>query len=161
MTILRTLTKTPKPAVFVAAAMSVPALLGLALPGSAHADLVVCNNTPHAVRVAVGYSTVKGLTSGGWWDLKPNGCKRMVGDDEVADRTRYWVYAEEIGGGHTWEGDMDMCTTKVRSPFTVRRAGCADRGFVVHNFYELVAPSGSMTTHLRLNGGRGNMDDNQ
>lgn len=164
MPILRNSMKMPVRAVFIAAAMTIPTLFGLALPGSAHADLSVCNNTSETVRVAAGYSAVEGLVSGGWWIINPNGCARVVGDDEVADRTRYWVYAEEVGGGDVWEGgtengDMEMCTAA--SPFTIHVDGCADRGFVVHNFSALVAPSGSMRTHIRHSGGGGNIDDNQ
>jgi uncharacterized membrane protein len=147
-------------ALVIASGISFPSLLALALPGAAHADLTLCNNSGEMVRVAVGYSAADGPVSGGWWTFDPNECGRLVSDDQVVDRTTYWVYAEQLDGGGTWEGDMRMCTTRQKSPFTIHLAGCADRGFVVHNFSEVAAPHGNVTTHLRSSGGRGNIDDN-
>ena len=51
---------------------------------------------------------------------------------------------------------MDMCTTRQKSPFTVYRAGCADRGFIVRNFAHVESASGNTTTHLR--DGNNNID---
>jgi len=109
-------------ALVIASGISFPSLLALALPGAAHADLTVCNNSGEMVRVAVGYSAADGPVSGGWWTFDPNECGRLVSDDQVVDRTTYWVYAEQLDGGGTWEGTCACAPRgkKARSLSTLR-----------------------------------------
>lgn len=120
--------------------------IALAVP--AQADLTVCNKTAGRVRVAVGYVHPQGdFQTEGWWTLGPCGdCKYVVDEDDTSDPHNYWVFAREVDGSGTWEGNSTLCTG--RSPFKIRGRNCEARGLTTRQFMHVQSSAPSHTTNL-------------
>ncbi|WP_332065773.1 DUF1036 domain-containing protein [Bartonella sp. CB189] len=100
----------------------------------AKADFRVCNNTQHSVGVALGYRTLSGWVSEGWWVIPDAGCKTLV-DGALSSRF-YYLYAEGSHKKNSWPGPITMCVKD--SQFTIQGVhDCFARGFQKAGFKEI------------------------
>jgi uncharacterized membrane protein len=139
-------------ALVTASAMSVPALLALAMPSSAHADFTVCNETSRKVQVAVAFIDrgENEMVSKGWYFVNPNGCDLLVATSQTTDPTGYYFYAHDVDGSNVWQGDAEFCTTSAK--FTIvapdDRYACQHNGGEYQSFTFVEAPSGNFRQRL-------------
>lgn len=104
------------------------------LPGSARADLRLCNQTASKVGVTLGYRDAQGWVTEGWWDLKPRSCETLQKGALAAQF--YYVYAVDYTRGGEWGGRAMMCTRD--TAFTIRGVeDCLARGFDRNGFIEV------------------------
>ncbi len=67
-------------------------LLSCSFAVLAKADFRVCNSTQQSVGVALGYRTLSGWVSEGWWVVPETGCKTLI-EGPLFSRF-YYFYAE-------------------------------------------------------------------
>lgn len=115
-------------------------LLGLSLlffpvlPGSAKADLRLCNKTESKVGVAIGYKDKTDWITEGWWNLDSNSCETLVPGALVS--RYYYIYAIDYDQSGEWGGRAFMCTRE--KEFTIRGIeDCVARGFERTGFFEI------------------------
>jgi uncharacterized membrane protein len=108
--------------------------LVLGWPGSARADLRMCNLTESRVGVSLGYRDSTGWVTEGWWNIAPRGCEILLKGDLSA--RFYYVYAIDYDRGGDWSGRSFMCTRE--REFTIRGVeDCLARGFDRTGFFEI------------------------
>ncbi len=116
--------------------LGIAAALMLLQPGSARADLKLCNETSSRVGIAIGYkdkSTGDWVTEG-WWNILSHACETML--PGVLQARFYYVHAIDYDRGGAWSGKDKMCTAG--KSFTIRGVGnCSDRGLEQTGFYEV------------------------
>ena len=62
------------------------------VPGIAHADFHLCNNTGSRVGIAIGYKDPEGTwVTEGWWNLASRSCETVLKGTLVA--RYYYIYA--------------------------------------------------------------------
>lgn len=118
-------------------------LLSVAEPGSAQADLKLCNTTTSRIGVVIGYKDDKGWTTEGWWNIPSNACWTLIKGELVA--RYYYVHAIDYDRPGVWDrnetsssnsGEFFMCTED--KSFVIRGAGrCEERGFNRTRFFEV------------------------
>ncbi|EJF97748.1 DUF1036 domain-containing protein [Bartonella taylorii] len=100
----------------------------------AKADFRVCNMTQQAVGVALGYRTLSGWVSEGWWMVPVTECKTLI-DGPLASRF-YYFYAEGAQKKGNWPGSVTMCVQD--SQFTIQGVhDCFPRGYQKAEFKEI------------------------
>ncbi len=100
----------------------------------AKADFRVCNNTQQSVGVALGYPTLAGWVSEGWWVLPEAGCKTLI-EGPLSSRF-YYFYAEGAQKKSNWSGSITMCVQD--SQFTIQGVhDCFPRGYQKAEFKEI------------------------
>jgi len=130
---LRKLTQSARLAQTVMALASL-LVIGLALPGPAHAELKLCNSTSSRIGVAIGYKDKDGWVSEGWWNVDSQSCALLI-NDKLRARF-YYVYAFDYDKGGEWGGPIPMCTNDVE--FTIKGIeNCDGRGFKKSGFFEV------------------------
>ena len=115
-------------ALFVVAAI-------MLMPGIAHADFHLCNNTGSRVGIAVGYKDPEGTwVTEGWWNLSARSCETVLKGTLVA--RYYYIYAIDYDRGGEWSGQAFMCTRD--KEFTIQGTqDCLARGFDKTGFFEV------------------------
>ncbi|WP_342636847.1 DUF1036 domain-containing protein [Enterovirga rhinocerotis] len=104
------------------------------MPGSARADLRMCNNTESRVGVSLGYRDASGWVTEGWWNLKGRTCETLVRGELSAKY--FYVYAVDYDRGGEWNGRSFMCTRE--REFVIRGVeDCLARGFDRSGFIEI------------------------
>ena len=105
----------------------------LASPGSARADLRLCNAAMSRVSVSIGYTDGQTWVTEGWWNLKSNACETLLRGPLAAEY--YYVYAMDERGGE-WKGKAFMCTSD--REFKIEgRQDCFVRGYERTGFFEV------------------------
>lgn len=95
----------------------------------------VCNDTPNAISIALGYRAERGWQSEGWWVANAGECKTIFSGD-VAARRYYYIYAADDVSGGTWDGNFYMCTRD--ETFTIFDIDdCLARGYERTGFFEV------------------------
>ncbi|MBX4335852.1 DUF1036 domain-containing protein [Bartonella raoultii] len=98
------------------------------------ADFRVCNTTQQSVGVAVGYRTLSGWVSEGWWVVPMTECKTLI-DGPLSSRF-YYFYAEGAQKKGNWSGSVTMCVQD--SQFTIQGVhDCFPRGYQKAEFKEI------------------------
>ncbi|EJF78477.1 hypothetical protein MCO_00661 [Bartonella sp. DB5-6] len=109
-------------------------LLFFPLVNFAKADFRVCNMTQQPVGVALGYRTLSGWVSEGWWMVPVTECKTLI-DGPLASRY-YYFYAEGAQKKGNWPGSVTMCVQD--SQFTIQGVhDCFPRGYQKAEFKEI------------------------
>ena len=72
--------------------------------------------------------------SEGWWHTPAKTCAELLSG--ALDARYYYLYATD-GSFGTWDGDKVFCVGVTEKFSTVRRAGCAARGFDSRGFFEI------------------------
>lgn len=106
------------------------ALCLIALP--AWAGFKLCNHSPHAVKVALGYFDGTAWTSRGWWTVTPKTCQELVSGPLQA--RYYYVYAND-GGAGSWDGHNGFCVAASASFVIKGRADCEGHGYDRKGFF--------------------------
>jgi len=103
-------------------------------PTTAGEGLQICNETPEAQSVSIGYQGEdEKWTSEGWWNIDPNACATVVAG---ALTKRYFYYRTEVDGGPFEGGRFTFCT----SPQVYTIAGdsdCEARGYESEQFAQI------------------------
>ncbi|WP_455480597.1 DUF1036 domain-containing protein [Bartonella sp. B12(2025)] len=100
----------------------------------AKADFRVCNTTQQPVGVALGYRTLSGWVSEGWWVVPVTGCKTLI-EGPLSSRF-YYFYAEGAQKKGTWSGSITMCVQD--SQFVIQGVhDCFPRGYQKAAFKEI------------------------
>ncbi|GAA5095761.1 DUF1036 domain-containing protein [Bartonella acomydis] len=100
----------------------------------AKADFRVCNTTQQSVGVALGYRTLSGWVSEGWWVVPETGCKTLI-EGPLSSRF-YYFYAEGVQKKRNWAGSITMCVQD--SQFTIQGVhDCFPRGYQKAEFKEI------------------------
>ncbi|WP_455476915.1 DUF1036 domain-containing protein [Bartonella sp. B41] len=100
----------------------------------AKADLRICNTTQQPVGVALGYRTLSGWVSEGWWVIPITECKTLI-EGPLSSRF-YYFYAEGAQKKGGWPGSVTMCVQD--SQFTIKGVhDCFARGFQKAGFKEI------------------------
>ncbi len=99
----------------------------------ARADFRVCNGTQNLVGVALGYRTIEGWKSEGWWQISPTSCETII-NGPLSSRF-YYLYAEDSVNGGRWGGDIDMCVAEDAFEI-VGVHDCFTRGYMRMGFEE-------------------------
>lgn len=100
----------------------------------ARADFRVCNTTQEPVGVAIGYRTLSGWVSEGWWVVPVTECKTLL-EGPLSSRF-YYFYAEDAQKKGVWPGAVTMCVKD--SQFTIDGVhDCFTRGFQKAGFKEI------------------------
>jgi uncharacterized membrane protein len=122
------------PSLTLARAVLVAAALML-LPGTAHADFHLCNNSGSRVGVAIGYKDPEGTwVTEGWWNLSARSCETVLKGTLVA--RYYYIYAIDYDRGGEWSGQAYMCTRD--KEFTIQGTqDCLARGYDKTGFFEV------------------------
>jgi uncharacterized membrane protein len=98
-----------------------------ALP--AEAQFTVCNQSPKAARVALGYWDNVDYVTEGWWTVLPGGC--TVTHPERLIRQWYYIYgetdADSSGSYDVWSGATPLCVSRPESFKIVGKADCDTR----------------------------------
>ena len=128
---------------FYAAAMVTPrlapltlaaCLAALALPGTARAELAVCNQSFDVVNVAIGQDVNDEFQTEGWWTIGPNQCANVV-KTELTSRYIY-IYAQDVFGQPILPGTTQMCISPRK--FVIRGiTECWSRGDISAGFIEV------------------------
>ncbi len=106
----------------------------IVVPGSAFADLRVCNQTQSTISIAFGYRADSGWQSEGWWVAGPEACA-VVYQGDLSARYYYLYAVDDIGGG-AWDGSVYMCTQD--PSFTIFGVeDCLARGYERTGFFEI------------------------
>ncbi len=106
----------------------------LAFPGSARADLRLCNQTESRVGVAIGYKNQATWMTEGWWNIPANSCATIVPGSLVS--RFYYIYAIDYDEGGVWGGGAEMCTRD--KMFTIEGIeDCIARGYERTGFFEV------------------------
>ncbi len=109
-------------------------LLLCSFVGLARADFRVCNTTQQSVGVALGYRTLSGWVSEGWWVVPETGCKTLI-EGPLSSRF-YYLYAEGAQKKSNWSGSVTMCVQD--SQFTIQGVhDCFPRGYQKAEFKEI------------------------
>jgi uncharacterized membrane protein len=105
------------------------------LPGKAHADFHLCNNTGSRVGIAIGYKDPEGAwVTEGWWNLSARSCETVLKGTLVA--RYYYIYAIDYDRGGEWSGQAFMCTRD--KEFTIQGTqDCLARGYDKTGFFEV------------------------
>lgn len=104
-----------------------------AVPGLAHADLRLCNNTSSRVSISLAYTDGQAWVTEGWWNMKANACDTLLRGPLAAEY--YYVYGMDESGGE-WKGKTYMCTRD--HEFRIEgRQDCYVRGFDRTGFFEI------------------------
>ncbi len=104
-----------------------------AVPGVAHADLRLCNNTSSRVSISLAYTDGQAWVTEGWWNMKANACDTLLRGPLAAEY--YYVYGMDESGGE-WKGKTYMCTRD--HEFRIEgRQDCYVRGFDRTGFFEI------------------------
>ncbi|CAF26665.1 DUF1036 domain-containing protein [Bartonella quintana] len=112
----------------------VSVLLLFPLVNFAKADFRVCNTTQRPVGVALGYRTLSGWVSEGWWTVPVTGCKTLI-EGPLSSRF-YYFYAEGAQKKGSWLGSVTMCVQD--SQFTIEGVhDCFPRGYQKAEFQEI------------------------
>lgn len=82
---------------------------GVIAPGSARAELTVCNKTTAPVIFAVAFETTQDLVSQGWWTIMPDQCQIAI--SVPLDRQFYYHYAVSQELKVEWRGNFNFCTS--------------------------------------------------
>jgi len=102
------------------------------LPGTAAAQLHMCNETPELRSFAIGYKDGADWTSEGWWSVAPGECKTVRGQ---ALRHAYFYYRATADGAFKGQG-YKFCTSP--DPFTiVGDSDCESRGYARDDFSQI------------------------
>lgn len=102
--------------------------------GLARADFRVCNMTEESVGVALGYRTLSGWVSEGWWVIPITECKTLL-KGPLSSRF-YYFYAEDAQKRGSWLGSVNMCVKD--SQFMIKGVNdCFARGFQKAGFKEV------------------------
>ncbi|MET3559355.1 putative membrane protein [Bartonella japonica] len=100
----------------------------------AKADFRVCNATQQSVGVALGYPTLSGWVSEGWWVVPVTECKTLI-EGPLSSRF-YYFYAEGSQKKGNWAGSVTMCVQD--SQFTIQGVhDCFPRGYQKAEFKEI------------------------
>ncbi|WP_455481846.1 DUF1036 domain-containing protein [Bartonella sp. B35(2025)] len=100
----------------------------------AKADFRVCNTTQQPVGVALGYRTLSGWVSEGWWVVPITECKTLI-EGPLSSRF-YYFYAESAQKKGGWPGSIAMCVQD--SQFIIQGVhDCFARGFQKVGFKEI------------------------
>ena len=131
------------------------AVVALACPAEARAELQMCNQTLNLYNVAVGYFTGAGcderhldkmncfLKTTGWWNLPANGCVSVFKWD--LENKYYYVFATDIYGEDAVTGKTELCV-KINSKFEIeipfsdaeaKAPGCWQKGYQQVQFKEI------------------------
>ena len=106
----------------------------LATLDAAHADLRLCNKSESPVGVSVGYSSDRGWTTEGWWNVEAESCKIILPGDLKSQY--YYMFAVDYGEGGEWAGKAFMCTAD--KIYTIHGINdCLARGFQKTGFFEI------------------------
>ncbi|UNE54034.1 DUF1036 domain-containing protein [Bartonella machadoae] len=109
-------------------------LLSFFLVVFAKADFRVCNTTQQSVGVALGYRTLSGWVSEGWWMVPVTECKTLI-EGPLSSRF-YYFYAEGEQKKGNWSGSVPMCVQD--SQFTIEGVhDCFPRGYQKAAFKEI------------------------
>ncbi|WP_332060153.1 DUF1036 domain-containing protein [Bartonella sp. CB74] len=109
-------------------------LLLLLVIGFAKANFRVCNMTQQPVGVALGYRTISGWVSEGWWMVPDTECKTLI-EGPLSARF-YYFYAEGAQKKGSWLGRVTMCVQD--SQFIIQGVhDCFARGFQKAGFKEI------------------------
>ncbi|UTO28258.1 DUF1036 domain-containing protein [Bartonella harrusi] len=109
-------------------------LLSFSLVVFAKADFRVCNTTQQSVGVALGYRTLSGWVSEGWWMVPVTECKTLI-EGPLSSRY-YYFYAEGEQKKASWSGSVTMCVQD--SQFTIEGVhDCFPRGYQKAAFKEI------------------------
>jgi uncharacterized membrane protein len=90
--------------------LSAFALVGIGLlltAWPAAASLKICNKTGARIGVAIGIAAEAGLSSEGWYNLKPGGCEELLGGD--LGPGPYYLHAIDYDRGGEWGGPDLLC----------------------------------------------------
>lgn len=115
-------------------------LFGILLPGAAHAQFAVCNQSFDVVNVAIGLDlddSAEGVgqwQTEGWWTIGPNQCANVV-RDELKSRYIY-LHAQDVFGQPLLTGTTQMCVSPRRFVITGLQ-DCWSRGYVAARFIEI------------------------
>lgn len=142
-----------RPAVRLRPAFAWVAAIGLAacflalLPGTAHADYRLCNETSYVLKAAIGYGEDDKMASQGWFSIWPGNCATAFQGD--IDRDTYYVYAKSIaahnGPVKYFSGGSRFCVTEGDFKIEGRNA-CARRGFDFADFIRIKTIRGKSWT---------------
>lgn len=117
--------------------LAVLTLLMLSLvsaPGTARAELKICNTTSSRVGVAIGYRDKERWATEGWWNVASNTCEVLLKGKLIA--RYYYIHAVDYDRGGEWSGKDTMCTTdKAFTVFGVK--DCVKRGYKRTGFFEI------------------------
>ena len=126
-------------------------LIALCLPSASYAELTLCNDTPAAQTVAIGYKGEEGWTSQGWWTVSAGDCAEVV---QGALGQRFYYLRVETPGWIFQDDKLPFCLAE--DNFTIEGDNnCARRGFRQENFARIdtgiVAPKyrHNLSTNLR------------
>ncbi len=109
-------------------------LFELANTSDAHADLRLCNKSDSRVGVSIGYSSDRGWTTEGWWNIEAASCKVILPGDLKSQY--YYMFAVDYDEGGEWGGKAFMCTAD--KIFTIHGINdCLARGFQKTGFFEI------------------------
>ncbi len=109
-------------------------LLSCSFAVLAKADFRVCNSTQQSVGVALGYRTLSGWVSEGWWVVPETGCKTLI-EGPLFSRF-YYFYAEAAQKKSNWSGSVTMCVQD--SQFIIQGVhDCFPRGYQKAEFKEI------------------------
>jgi uncharacterized membrane protein len=144
---------------------ALPALLLCGLfPGTALAELKVCNQTLNLYNVAIGYFDGAGcfanpideaschMKTEGWWNLPANGCVSPYKFD--LETKFYYVFASDIYGEDAVTGETELCV-KLNAKFEIqtplpdiiaKAPGCWQKGFQQVKFKEIDTHNGKNWT---------------
>lgn len=100
----------------------------------AQAAFFVCNNSAHAVKVAVGHFDGTHWSSQGWWQVAAKKCAELVTGPLVA--RYYYLYASD-GASGVWEGSTRFCVAEATKFSIAGRGGCAAHGYDSRGFFEV------------------------
>lgn len=100
----------------------------------ARAALSVCNQSAHAVKVAVGQFNGVHWSSHGWWQVAARNCAELVTGRLVA--RYYYLYATD-GASGVWEGGTRFCVAMAGNFAIVGRGECAAHGYDSRGFFEV------------------------
>ncbi|MET3589231.1 putative membrane protein [Bartonella silvatica] len=109
-------------------------LISCSLVAFAKADFRVCNTTQQSVGVALGYRTLSGWVSEGWWVVPVTECQTLI-EGPLSSRF-YYFYAEGAQKKGNWPGSVTMCVQD--SQFTIQGVhDCFPRGYQKADFKEI------------------------
>jgi len=100
----------------------------------ARADFRVCNSTQGFIGVAMGYPTLTGWVSEGWWHIGAASCTTVI--EGALSARFYYLYAEDVSGKGRWDGAVSLCGQT--SKFKIEgQQDCFARGFQKFSFQEI------------------------
>jgi uncharacterized membrane protein len=103
----------------------------LAAGARAEAALKICNKTAARIGVAIGIDANGGLSSQGWFNVRPGGCETVLDGD--LGTGPYFVHAVDYDRGGEWGGPDLLCVSD--GEFLIDGAqDCYARGFARAGF---------------------------